>query len=119
MIARILVAVVGALVITSVLFLGMDAVTSLFRERDVTRYFRVNDVTVKDRSGLPDRPRPVPRQPDTPRAARDLPADSVPLENPDLTPPAASIPGRLLEPEIETGQEPGGPEAAEPGSPEP
>lgn len=115
MIARILIAVVGALVITSVLFLGMDAVTSLFRERDVGRYFRVNDVTLKDRSGLPDRPRPVPRQPDVPQATRELPSDRVPVDNPDLAPPAAPLPGRLLEPRIESGQQPGRPAPAEPG----
>lgn len=100
MIARILVAIVGAVVITSTLLLSMDAVTSLFGERDGTRYYRVNDVILKDRSGRPDRPPPVARQPETPSAGFDLPSRDVANANPDELLPAVNIPTRILEPDI-------------------
>jgi len=63
MVLRLLTALVGALVITASLLLGMDSLTSVFRERDAARYFRITDILPRQDPGKPDRPAPVRRQP--------------------------------------------------------
>lgn len=47
--ARLLIAIVGALAITVVLLFGMLEVTNEFRERDPTRYFMVDFIEAPDR----------------------------------------------------------------------
>lgn len=47
--ARLLIAIVGALAITVVLLFGMREVTSVFRERDAKRYFMVDFIQAPER----------------------------------------------------------------------
>ena len=47
--ARLLIAIVGALAITVALLFGMLEVTNEFRERDPTRYFMVDFIEAPDR----------------------------------------------------------------------
>jgi len=106
MISRMLIAIVGALVITTGLLLGMDAVTSVFRERSTTKMYRISDVVRRDRSGRPDMPEPptrLPALPDIDPAGRSNPG--IAAEAPAA--PAASVPGFdasrvLLDPEADT-----------------
>lgn len=63
MITRLLIAAVGAIVVTAGLLLGMDAVTSLFRSDTGERYFRITDVLPKPPPGRPQRPETVGRSP--------------------------------------------------------
>ena len=44
MLSRFLVALVGGIVITVAILLGMTEITKRFRDRDPTRYFRITDV---------------------------------------------------------------------------
>lgn len=83
MIARILIAVVGASAITVSLLLGMNQVAESLRVRDATKYFQISDVIVL-RSGRwrPDRP-----------AAPELPPERA---QPELRPLRA--PGIGIEP---------------------
>ena len=100
MIARILVAMVGAVVITSTLLLGMDAITSIFRERDTARYYRISDVQLRQ-PGRPDRPEPVPQQPEVPEAGLGLPPGRITIERPTAPDAATGAPARLEAPRLE------------------
>jgi hypothetical protein len=99
MIARLLIAVTGAVIITAGLLLGMDTVTSLFRNQTGERYFRITDILPKAPPGRPERP-PVLRQParveqEIARPGTGLPIeapaavdrDTPPLDAPALEPP--------------------------------
>lgn len=80
MIYRVLIALLGAVVITSGLLLGMDAVTSMFRDRDDSRYYRITDILPRRVPGRPERPAPGQRQPDIPAAELSLPDAQITLE---------------------------------------
>ena len=70
MASRLLIALLGALVITTTLLLGMDYVTTILREHSGPRMYRISDVIMRDRSGRPDMPEPptpLPALPDTSR----------------------------------------------------
>jgi hypothetical protein len=75
MLGRMVIAIVGALVITAGLFLAMDAATGLFRERDLQRYFRITDILPKPEPGRPERPGEVVRPPGT--RTLELPEDDA------------------------------------------
>lgn len=98
MILRLLTALVGALVVTASLLLGMDAVTSVFRERDTGRFFRIMDVLPSQDDGRPERPAPARRQPElenpgftADEAAGPLEPPARPVPGSDLAPPAPAI----------------------------
>ncbi len=67
--ARLLIALVGAAVITSGMLLGMSEITHKFRDRDSTRYFRIVDFLP-----APEGRRRLrrPTQPDLPPERQDL-----------------------------------------------
>jgi hypothetical protein len=99
MILRVFVALLGAIVVTGSLLLGMDALTSMFRERDGQRYFRITDILPRPEPGRPERPAPAARQPSAPETETvlpqnpltiDLPTDFDPARGPepDITAPA-------------------------------
>jgi hypothetical protein len=72
MIVRIVIALVGALAVTCALLLGMDAVTTVFRqEQSGQRMYRISDVIRRDRSGRQDMPDPPTRLPDLPDTDTD------------------------------------------------
>jgi hypothetical protein len=83
MILRVFIALIGAVVITSGLLLGMDAVTSLFREEDGSRYYRITDILPRPDPGRPERPQPAARQPDAPEAELSLPDAQLRLQLPE------------------------------------
>jgi hypothetical protein len=105
MITRILVALVGAVIVTAGLLFAMDRVTSLFRNHDFQRYFRINDILPKPDPGRPTRPRSLSEQPDVPESGNFVPEIGVTVETPDIetptlqTPPPLSNPGTELPPE--------------------
>ena len=96
MILRLLAAGLGAIAVTSVLLLGMDAVTDVFRERSDQRMYRISDVIRRDRSGrpeMPETPAPLPALPDSaadqatdPQVSGGAPnAPEPPLSRPSVT----------------------------------
>jgi hypothetical protein len=112
MILRVFIALVGAAVVTVGLLLGMNAVTSLFRERTGERVFRIMDVE-RAKVGRPERP-PVPeRAPRIPKSDAELPQSGLtaePLEEPvsplpqnvpvpAIEPPQQDAPDRLINPD--------------------
>jgi hypothetical protein len=108
MIVRMLIAIVGALVITTGLLLSMDAVTSAFRERSTTKMYRISDVVRRDRSGRPDRPEPPTRLPALPATEPAATGDAgVGAAAPDAPSTRLSRPRVLLDLD---------PDAAEPAS---
>jgi hypothetical protein len=88
MIFRIAIALVGALAVTCSLLLGMDALTTVFREQSGQRMYRISDVIRRDRSGrpempesptrLPSLPEPTPEQPGNAGVGRAAPAAPAP-----------------------------------------
>lgn len=99
MIGRVLLALLGASVITGALLLGMDSVTSLFRERDTGRYFRITDILPRQAPERPTRPEPVLSGPDLPDAEPTAPDTRIRLEAP--AEPEPVVPSRLIAPELE------------------
>jgi hypothetical protein len=96
MIARVAIAVVGAVVVTGALLLTMDTLISLFENERGERYFRITDVLEKPDPGRPERPRAARRQPNQPEAESASPNASVPIEAPediDIPTPSVSSPG--------------------------
>jgi hypothetical protein len=83
MIARVAIAIAGAVVVTGALLLAMDTLTSLFENERGERYFRITDVLEKPPPGRPERPQAARRQPEQPEAAVDNPDASVPVDAPD------------------------------------
>jgi hypothetical protein len=92
MIARVLLAVLGAIIVTGSLLLGMDTVTSIFRDRDNTRYYRISNTVPLTDPGRPERPAPAQRQPGAPQTEIDLPAGRVEIEAPTEIDPSVSAP---------------------------
>jgi hypothetical protein len=70
MITRVLIAVLGALLITGTMLLGMSEFTAVFRQRSGEKLYLVTDIIRMDRSGRPDRPRAAQLPPE--RAAPEL-----------------------------------------------
>jgi len=66
MIVRVVIAITGAIIVTSSLLLGMDSLTSLFENESGERYFRITDVLPKPEPGRPQRPAAAARQPQRP-----------------------------------------------------
>lgn len=97
MILRVFLALIGAIVITSTLLLGMDTLTSMFRERDGQRYYRITDILPRPAPGRPERPLPPPRRPDAPLAEVELPASGLPADAPTDFEPAPDSPQPLLD----------------------
>lgn len=56
MIARLVVAVVGACLITGALLLGMSEFTAIFRQHDGGKYFLITDILPAPDRGRPQRP---------------------------------------------------------------
>jgi hypothetical protein len=81
MITRLLVAAVGAIIITVGLLLAMDAVTSLFRVQSGERYFRITDILPKLPPGRPERPQAL-RPPERVEPELTAPEPSLPIETP-------------------------------------
>jgi hypothetical protein len=99
MIGRVFVALLGAIVITGALLLGMDTVTSMFRERDGGKYFRITDILPRQAPDRPTRPEPVMRGPGLPEGEVDAPATRIPLETPGDFDPGR--PTELIVPDID------------------
>jgi hypothetical protein len=76
MIARLSIAIAGAIIITIALLLGMRTFTTLFRDDTGERYFRITDILPKPPPGRPERPQALSRSPE-----RIDPG----IENPDAT----------------------------------
>jgi len=92
MIYRVFFAVLGAIVVTTSLLLAMEKVTSVFRERDTTKYFRITDILERPDPGRPERPASPRRLPAAPEAEVSLPAPRIPLEAPAAAPSLLSPP---------------------------
>lgn len=93
MIARVAIAIAGAVVVTGALLLTMDTLISLFEDERGERFFRITDVLEKPPPGRPDRPQPARRQPDQPEAETASPDASVPVESPaDIDIPTVPVP---------------------------
>lgn len=89
MIFRVFVALIGAMVITGGLLLGMDKVTSIFRDQSRERYYRITDVLPTPERGRPDRPEAVRRQPGLSDPGIEVPDDEIGLSVPE----ALALPG--------------------------
>ena len=99
MIARVVIAAVGAIVITAGLLLTMDHLISLFRDESGERFFRITDVLPKPDPGRPQRPAPASRQPalesqrlSNPDTVLTIEAPAISTETPILLGPAISQP---------------------------
>jgi len=101
MITRILVALVGAVIVTAGLLFAMDRVTSLFRNHDFQRYFRINDILPKPDPGRPTRPRSLSEQPDVPGPGNFVPEFGVTVETPEIETPTLRPSPSLTEPGAE------------------
>ena len=99
MIARLLIAAAGAIIITATLLLGMKTVTALFRNDSGERYFRITDILPKAPPGRPERPEAQSRPPariepgaETPDAALTIDSPAAPtvlpptLQGPEIDP---------------------------------
>lgn len=103
MLFRLLAAVCGAVIITTGLFLVMETLTSLWRNQDRERVFRIDDVLSKPEPGRPERPAPLERQPELPGTDFVSPADSAaPVSDGPGMPPIALPPP--VEPALERPQ---------------
>lgn len=98
MIGRVLIAAVGALIVTAGLLLSMDAVTSLFRSQNGERFYRITDVLPKPERGRPERPAPARRQPEFERETFTGTDQEVPIEVPEaLEPQPSTLPLPAIE----------------------
>jgi len=98
MIARVAIAIAGAVVVTGALLLAMDSLTSLFENERGERYFRITDVLEKPPPGRPERPQAARRQPDQPEAAIESPDATLPVDPPDaIEVPTAPVSAPSLE----------------------
>ena len=82
MIARVVIAFVGAIIVTGSLLLAMDSLTSLFNNERGERYFRISDILERPDPGRPERPRPAARQPEQQEFAITDLDTTVPIEVP-------------------------------------
>jgi len=102
MIARLSIAIAGAIVITVALLLAMRTFTTLFRDDSGERYFRITDILPKPPPGRPERPQARSRSPErfdpgieNPDATLSIQAPTVPgadrpaLEEPAIEPPSS------------------------------
>jgi hypothetical protein len=103
MIARLVIAAAGAIIITATLLLGMDAVTALFRNEGGERYFRITDILPKPPPGRPERPEAQARPPSRIEPDIASPDAGVTIEAPAA--PATGSPP-LRGPEIELPEPP-------------
>lgn len=98
MFARVIIAAVGAIVVTGSLLLVMDSMTLLFENESGERFFRITDILEKPEPGRPIRPLPGARQPDGPESENEELNASVPLE---LPVPEEAEPLSIPAPEID------------------
>jgi len=105
MFLRICVALIGAVVITTGLLLGMDAVTDVFRERSSEKMYRISDVIRRDRSGRPDLPEPPTRLPALPDAEPEPTRGPVVIGESPAAPDRVVSPPLVLEPALDSAQE--------------
>jgi hypothetical protein len=78
MIIRVLIALVGAGVITAAMLLGMSEFTSMFRERSGERYFLITDILTRRDSGRLPRPPAAELPPE--RSAIELDRDGARID---------------------------------------
>jgi len=83
MIVRVVIAITGAIIVTSSLLLGMDSLTSLFENESGERYFRITDVLPKPEPGRPQRPAAAARQPQRPEPEFLNPDTALPIVVPE------------------------------------
>lgn len=100
MLARILIALVGAAIVTAGLLLTMDSVTSILRNQDLPRYFRISDILPKPEPGRPTRPAELGRQPAVPSTELGTPDSRIEIEVPAAQPLAPGA-GIINEPRID------------------
>jgi hypothetical protein len=96
MIARVFIAVVGAIVVTGCLLLAMESLTTLFENERGERYFRITDILPKPDPGRPERPQAARRPPNQPAPEVLTPDAAVPIEAPgaiELEAPPVATPG--------------------------
>jgi hypothetical protein len=105
MLLRIFIACLGAITVTVGMLLAMDAVTNVFRDRDLQRYFRITDILPKADPGRPERPEAVARPPDAPTAESPAIYSTPPLQAPADVQPEIEPPV-VLAPEIDAGETP-------------
>ena len=91
---RVLIACLGALVVTTTLLFLMNSAISIFRNRDQQHYFRITDILPKPDPGRPDRPDARPRQPNLPAA----PGTSTSGRVIEVQPPSVPAPVPLVSP---------------------
>lgn len=101
MLLRLLAAVCGALVITAGLFVVMETLTSLWRNEERLRVFRIDDVLLKPEPNRPARPAQLERQPELPD--NDF---AVPASNSLIDLPEPGGPGIVVPPPAESGLAP-------------
>jgi hypothetical protein len=92
MLVRVGIALVGALVVTFGLLWAMDEVTTVFREQDPTRYFRISDILARPADRRPDRPDAVALPPEADNAEFTAPDANLPIEAPAGGAPGLAIP---------------------------
>lgn len=78
------------------MLIGMNEVAKVFRERDPTRYFRITDVIIPERSGRPERPSEAQLPPE-----RSTPQFDPPTERPRVNGPRIDVAPPLPAPDIE------------------
>ena len=101
MVVRLLIAALGAVAITTILFLGMDAVTDVFRERSNERGYRISDVIRRDRSGRPDMPETPARLPALPESEQtEVSRPRIGSETPVAPEPPISRPSLSIDPGV-------------------
>jgi hypothetical protein len=100
MIARLSIAVAGAIIITVALLLGMRTFTTLFRDDTGERYFRITDILPKPPPGRPERPQDLSRPPQRVEPGVENPSATLSIQAPAApAAPGADRPG-LEEPTI-------------------
>jgi hypothetical protein len=97
MITRILLAVVGAILITAGLLFTMDSLTTVFRPDSGERFFRITDILPRLEPDRPIRPPPAERTPETTAPRYAEPEVNVAIEPTD---PEAVIPPEFLDREL-------------------
>jgi len=99
MIARVVIAAAGALIVTGSLLLVMDSLTSLFENERGERFFRISDILERPERGRPERPRPAARQPNQPASEGVNLNSAIPIEVPEAAEAEAlSVPAPEIDP---------------------
>jgi hypothetical protein len=100
MLTRVILAAVGAVIITGGILLGMSGFVDAFRKRDAVRYFTITDILPRPERGRPERPADAQLPPERRTPAYEGERGRLTLEapaEPEIGSPAPAAPRPSLD----------------------